>query len=782
MKKNIRGLLILFTLLLYVSLSVNTLNVNAKVKEYTISPSSKPYKNANVKSKSYNKNTKHYYVLMSYMKQMEKNGGGVLTLKKGTYKVTNAINVPSNVTIKLSDGVVIKKITKTGTSSLKASKNLFQFVNSSKVNKKNSYTKFNGVKNAAIIGSGNATIDLGKTGATGIYMGHDKNIKVEGVTFKTETNSGYILNIAGSSNVTVKKCKFVGKGRKGNAVLIDPLVKGITQTRKWVKSDDTVTKNVSISNNSFKQLNRAIATIRYAKDKYHTGIEITDNTISDIKDDAIRAINWDKPKIEGNKFNKINDGAKAKAYKRAIYLAGVKNPTILKNIFDKLPRAIQIDCVKNSDKAIKKFPATKNKIKDIELKQMVEKNTYKSVGEYFIRYYKSYGTKDCILTYVPDNTNTYKVTPSSNPYRNSYVTSETYNNNTKQYYMLRSYMDQIERNGGGTLVLGKGTYTLTNEVPIASNVIIKFEDGVEIKKSMKTGNNKITASTGLFAFVEPSDYSKKGVYKEYNGVKNVKLIGPASGSAKINLNFVEGAIGLVMCHNYNIRIENLDFVNMNGAHFIELDASKNVTIINNTFSGHRDSDGNYKEAINLDTPDKATLGFIREWTSYDKTPNNDITIENNKFSNLERAIGTHAYSPNKWHKNINIKNNVINKCDNDAIKIMNWENTVITGNVIKNIGNGSSDKKRAVKIEGAKNPTITNNTFSDMARPIEITVGKMYEGTSTAVKYDTIFNVISQDNKIGMLKNKLINVNEHYIYYSNVLNPSSGQIEKWVID
>ena len=43
-----------------------------------------------------NKYTNDYLGLNSYLEKMRKKGGGTLTIKKGTYKICNAICVPSN--------------------------------------------------------------------------------------------------------------------------------------------------------------------------------------------------------------------------------------------------------------------------------------------------------------------------------------------------------------------------------------------------------------------------------------------------------------------------------------------------------------------------------------------------------------------------------------------------------------------------------------------------------------------------------------------------------------
>ena len=77
----------------------------AAAKDYTVSTKTKPIVRSYESFSTYNKDTKDYYMLRSYLEKIEKNGGGKLTLKKGKYSISNTLYVPSNATIQLSDGV-----------------------------------------------------------------------------------------------------------------------------------------------------------------------------------------------------------------------------------------------------------------------------------------------------------------------------------------------------------------------------------------------------------------------------------------------------------------------------------------------------------------------------------------------------------------------------------------------------------------------------------------------------------------------------------------------------
>lgn len=365
----------------------------------------------------------------------------------------------------------------------------------------------------------------------------------------------------------------------------------------------------------------------------------------------------------------------------------------------------------------------------------------------------------------------YKITTKTKPCDSSAKYS-TYNKYTKHYYTLLSYLKKLEKEGGGTLELSKGTYTISNTLYVPSNVTIKLKDGVKIVKGKKSGTSKFTASKSIFQFCGYSKSSKKGVYKKYNGESNISIIG--EGSAVIDMKYDKDAVGIMMCHNRNIKIKGITFQNMYGGHFIEMDASDNVSIENSTFKNHKDSTNNNKEAINLDTPDKNTNGFHADWSSYDKTPNKNVTIVNCTFKDLERSIGTHKYSQNKLHTNVKIINNKMINNDQDAIRVMNWEEPIIKGNTITNVG----DKKaglRAILISGVINPQISGNVFEEVSRPIQIIP---WRNTGDGKEYDIIYNSISDACLEIMKDNILIDGDEDFIRYSKEYNEYKLNTEK----
>ena len=77
------------------------------------------------------------------------------------------------------------------------------------------------------------------------------------------------------------------------------------------------------------------------------------------------------------------------------------------------------------------------------------------------------------------------------------------------YFTIRSYMEKFQKKGKGTLILKKGTYTITNTIHVPSNVTIIFEKGVKIVKGTKTNKKKMPAAITLFQLIRPSNAKKK---------------------------------------------------------------------------------------------------------------------------------------------------------------------------------------------------------------------------------------------------------------------------------
>ena len=274
----------------------------------------------------------------------------------------------------------------------------------------------------------------------------------------------------------------------------------------------------------------------------------------------------------------------------------------------------------------------------------------------------------------------YTITPDTDPCDKA-VYFGNYSENTRQYYMVRSYLNRIEAQKGGELVFTAGTYNLPNTLFVASNTRIRLEKGAILKKTQEAGP-ALKASTTIFQLISTENSDKEGIYYGHEGDHDISI----TGEGEIDLNNLcedKSAIAITMGHNTNVLVDGITFRNLGLGHFMEVDACKNVTIQNCKFIDHVASGMNNKEAINLDTPDKLRDGFNAKWSSKDKTPNENVVINKCVFDNLETGVGTHRYTGDVYQTDVRITNCTFNKC-NTAIRALNYKNVIISHNVFTN--------------------------------------------------------------------------------------------------
>lgn len=417
-KKRILTIVFLFAALV-ASFSVNVRETEAaRAKTYTVTPNKIP--SSVKKSSAYNKNTKNWLQLQYYLKALQK-GGGKLVLKKGTYTISNTLYVPSNTTIELKEGAVLKKINK-AKGKIKPSKNMFMLVSYNKKDKKNASSLYNGPKNIKFIGHGKkSVIDLSYIeGAHGISASHNQNITFENITFKGE-NGGHYIELAGTKNVKIRKNRFLTSKESTRSKLYNKEAINIDTadaatggfTLGWSKKDQTPNVNIYISNNVFDGSNRAIGTHKYSQKKddkgkyslnsenvYHQNIQIKDNVFQNIYDNAVFMLNWKNTVIDRNRF--INIGTKNRrgtnTARHAIAGGGVLGVSITNNRFSNVASSVVYFRRTANNKSGSQYYPVLVYVTDAELEKM-KSNTIESCGrdliyaEYDILMFKGDGER-----------------------------------------------------------------------------------------------------------------------------------------------------------------------------------------------------------------------------------------------------------------------------------------------------------------------------------------------------------------------------------------------------
>ncbi len=738
-------------------------------KKYTITKKTQPCNTSYRKLGSYNGKTKNYYTIKSYLEKLKAEGGGTLVLKKGTYKVCSTLTVPSNVTIQLKNGVKIKKTNVTGSKSLKATKTLFKLSNTK-------VKKYKGTKKVTITSAKKATIDLGKIkNAVAIDLGRNKNVTISKLTF-TGKKGGTYINIAASKGVKVEKCTF----KNGVTTTGDKYETAITVN----SIGSTPSANVKILSNTFTGLENGVASTVYKKSVYTTGVSIKNNTFTNMSNAAVLAKMWSGASITSNTVSR-NDNTNNTS--GAFKLYSVTEPEVTGNTIRNCDFAISIGKVSDVSNSIS---ATQ--------KANMQNNTVTNVNHYYVPYVN--GTTTRWFYFQNKNDKDFVITPTTGPYHEKYEDTSDYtanNSEAKTYFILRSYMEQLEYAGGGTITLAPGTYELSHSVCIPSNVTVTLSDGVIVKKRAATDTDMAT-NKAMFEIVPPSKEAVKNSIGGYNGSQNVVIQG--QGSSIIDCNNIVSAMGVVMGHAQNVTIRNIAFLNDHGSHFIEMNSSKNVIVDGCSFTDFKIYDNkSHKEAINIDTPDSNNNGFSYEWSTHDRTPCNTVTINNCMFTNVGVAVGSHTYSVSEvgqqiYHENVTIQNCQTSSTYNAAIRMFNWKNAIIKDNKfhgVQGLDDGLRTAAGKVKTyvciyaRGVVNPTITGNSFNKGTRAdgtikrscavrIDMVTAASVAGAVNA-GYPNTISEISEQNLIDLKNNT---IDESCYKYFRVVNEDGSDKPK----
>lgn len=769
--------LVVIVLLIVLGFSQNERQAEAKKKTYTVGPKTVPCSSTYRKKPYYNKKTKQYFMLQSYLERLSKTGG-TLKLKKGTYKIPGTLFVPSNIKIQCKNGVKLKKTTVTGTKKWKATKYMFQMIAEAKANTKQSTGKYAASRNVTIQGSGKVTVDMGKVKeATAVYAGHANGLVIKGIRFKNKKGGSYVW-IEGSKNVQINGCTFDrGTDLSGMKNRMAIRLETINKTTndfdgKWSKPDNTKNSKIRIQNNTFNNPDVGIGTTKSvviqkentAKEYYQTGISVTGNTFTNTKKAALYAVLWKKPEFKKNTVKITKDNSRTSA---AIYGYGVSEPSVTSNTIQGCKYAACFDAAKNTGKG-KKFPSVISVISSGSISKL-SANTVANLSHYYVT-----NTGIRILYFKNKTDKNFVITPTTAPYHEMYNDAADFSKR-KVYYTFMSYMEQLEYAGGGIVTVKAGTYSVTNNICIPSNVTLNLENGVSFNKSGTTETD-ICYAKSIFTLVPPSKDGTVNTIRNYNGVHDVRIIG--NGTVKINCANVRNCMGLVMGHAKNITIQGVTFQNQYGSHFMELNSSDHVTIQNCLFEGFKVLDQkSYKECINIDGTDLNTDGFNYDWSAHDKTVCQNIVIKNTTFRNIGTAIGSHTFSANGaaqlYHQNVQILNNTFDGTYNAAIRALNWKDSVIRQNTFMRIqalkdgklnANGNQTKYVAVLLRGVVNPTVTANIFEDCGYyPIRVVMQTPATVTG-AVKagYGDTLSSLSDENWKAMAANTLVNIASKY--------------------
>lgn len=219
--------------------------------------------------------------------------------------------------------------------------------------------------------------------------------------------------------------------------------------------------------------------------------------------------------------------------------------------------------------------------------------------------------------------------------------------------------------------LPAGTYQLDTLLKVHSNTTIKMNGCTLIRQTDKT-----MLRIGL------EDVS----YSGYNGQHDIRIEGGTfDGNGK---DLKSSASPIRMGHGRNISFENVTVSNVYNSHHVELAGCENVSFENcefKDFNGKGVNGGN-NEALQFDILHNAS--HFPKYPGFDDTPCQNVVVNNCRFKNLQRGLGTHSAVAGSYFNNMKFTNNHFEDIKGYAIIATAYKASEISNNTIEDCGAG----------------------------------------------------------------------------------------------
>lgn len=332
---------------------------------FTVTPDSEPYykKYTAANTPNYNDKTACYYMLRSYLEALEHVGGGTLTLGRGTYDVTNVLYIPSDVSLVLEEGAVLRKATDTGTSGMTATNELLCFLNPSQSASLGTLEDYGGCTNAGMTGG---TIDMNGVSGNAVAMPQSCNVSVKDVEFRNIGNSRYV-SVNSAKDVTIENCRFYHL--EGSAS------RGVTVSTKY---NNAPSRNVTVAGCTFDGLGYGVQSGDAVSGVYTENLTVTGCSFLNPTTNALY-LNGCKGLVltDNTFFNGDEELILSGATLTAAFLYGTDSMTVTGNTFEGFTYAMRFHVTDV-------FPESHITVQDID--GVIQHNVFKDIVNPYLTY------------------------------------------------------------------------------------------------------------------------------------------------------------------------------------------------------------------------------------------------------------------------------------------------------------------------------------------------------------------------------------------------------------
>lgn len=225
------------------------------------------------------------------------NGVCTITLPKGEYCAKSSLNVYSNTKLDFNGSTIYRAKGVDGA--------IVRFGRSDE-----SSSGYDGYKNIVLT---NAKFDADKNGTGSLVrFAHAENVQISNITFTNSKKVNHLLTFAGCNNVKVDNCTFsdmdVTEINKYNCEAIQIDVMKEEYFDKYPEYDGTPTKNVSVTNCTFKNLQRGLGSHTGIAGHYYENMHFDNNYFENVSGYAIRATAYRNSTINNNVIKNCGSG------------------------------------------------------------------------------------------------------------------------------------------------------------------------------------------------------------------------------------------------------------------------------------------------------------------------------------------------------------------------------------------------------------------------------------------------------------------------------------------
>jgi len=263
--------------------------------------------------------------------------------------------------------------------------------------------------------------------------------------------------------------------------------------------------------------------------------------------------------------------------------------------------------------------------------------------------------------------------------------------------------------GGGWVIVPPGTYRLaTLPLRIYRNTRLTLMPGAKF----------VRAADATLLLNGDADQTFGG----YTGHGNLTIEGGVWDMRSTTPGLTGSRMCISLGHAENITIRGVEIRDTPGFHAVEVNACRDVHIVDCRFLGFTDPGGrDLSEAVQIDLA--LNSGAFGGFGPYDLTPCRDIEMTGCYVgpsgtpgtTSWPRGVGSHAASLGVWHRRIRIAGNNFESCPQYAVSAYNWDEVAVTDNTIDSCGAGVwlrvADAARGGFTQDAQVATVAGNVI-----------------------------------------------------------------------